>query len=197
MNTNPDELTLALWLDDELSGSDLSAVEAWAADHPEQIQLRDEVRQWRSMVSAALPASEEPPYPDFFNSRVLQGIRQQTPSEVLEKKKPFFWKTWLMPAAACAGMALTFLVGRQSHSLSQSPLAAVAPSMISAPEVYTPESGVDAESFASADASATVIVLNGVTAIPDATDFSATVYVPMSREIDSTASREVQSKVSP
>ena len=59
------------------------------------------------------------------------------------------------------------------------------------PVVYTPETGVNAELFASSDASATVIVLNGVTAIPDATDFSETVYVPMDREIDSTADIEV------
>jgi hypothetical protein len=59
------------------------------------------------------------------------------------------------------------------------------------PVLYTPETGVNAELFASSDASATVIVLSGVTAIPDATDFSETVYVPMDREIDSTANIEV------
>ena len=32
-----------------------------------------------------------------------------------------------------------------------------------------------------------VIVLNGVSAIPDTTDFSDTVYVPTEREFDSTA----------
>jgi hypothetical protein len=31
-----------------------------------------------------------------------------------------------------------------------------------------------------------------VAAIPDATDFSATAYLPAGREIDSTASREVK-----
>jgi hypothetical protein len=60
------------------------------------------------------------------------------------------------------------------------------------PVVYTPENGVDAEWFASKEASATVIVLKGVAAIPDDTDFSATVYLPAEREIDSTANREVK-----
>ena len=55
------------------------------------------------------------------------------------------------------------------------------------PVVYTPENGVNAEWFTSSEASATVIVLNGINAIPDSMDFSETVYVPMDREIDSTA----------
>ena len=41
--------------------------------------------------------------------------------------------------------------------------------------------------FASTKASATVIVLNGVTAIPDSTDFSATARRPVVCETDYTA----------
>jgi hypothetical protein len=59
-----------------------------------------------------------------------------------------------------------------------------------APVVYTPEDGVDAEWIASADAN--VIILEGVSAIPDATDFSETVYVPTARESDRTATRETE-----
>ena len=39
MNTNPDETTLALWLEDELTGAELAAMDAWAADMPEQAKL--------------------------------------------------------------------------------------------------------------------------------------------------------------
>jgi hypothetical protein len=55
------------------------------------------------------------------------------------------------------------------------------------PIIYTPEKGVEAEWFSSSAAMATVIVLNGVQAIPDSTDFSHTVYLNRAREIDSTA----------
>ena len=37
MNTNPDEATLALWLDDELAGSELATIEAWAAGQPRRV----------------------------------------------------------------------------------------------------------------------------------------------------------------
>ncbi|MES2475135.1 MAG: hypothetical protein V4640_05100 [Verrucomicrobiota bacterium] len=187
MNTNPDEATLALWLDDELTGEELAAVEAWAAGNPDQLAARDEIRKWRSMISAAVPAVVEPPYPDFFNSRVMQGIRDCTAKPV--PRKPLFFRNWLMPMAACAGMALAFWIGKQSHAPVEPVYnVAGAPRAIPVdPVLYTPEKGVDAEWFASDRASATVIVLSGVAAIPDSTDFSETVYLPMARDIDSTA----------
>ena len=197
MNTNPDESTLALWLDDELTGAELAAVEAWANSQPNQLAARDEVRRWRATMAAAIPASIEPPYPDFFNSRVLQAIREQDAPVERAVKNPSSWRSWLMPMAACTGMVVAFWIGKTSQT-------AVAQEVVNAPRaipvgpvVYTPESGVKAEWIAGSKASATVIVLNGVTAIPDATDFSATVYVPMDREIDSTADSEAQPEVGP
>jgi hypothetical protein len=191
MNTNPDEATLALWLEDELAGEDLAAVEAWALTQPEQLAAREEIRHWRATMASALPATEEPPYPEFFNSRVRQAIRELAPAAA-PSRRSFSWKSWLMPVAACAGMALTFWAGTNAISPPEYDVAGAPKAIPVEPVVYTPEHGVGAEWFASKEASATVIVLKGVAAIPDATDFSATVYLPAEREIDSTASREVK-----
>jgi hypothetical protein len=188
MNTNPDETRLALWLDDELTGADLAEMEAWAATRPEQLAAREELRSFREMMAANLPASEEPPYPDFFLSRVNQGIRDlQAAGATAKPSAPVpFWRSWMMPVAACAGMVLAFGIGKRSND---APAAlTVVPAV--APVVYTPEDGVDAEWIASADAN--VIILEGVSAIPDATDFSETVYVPTARESDRTATRETE-----
>jgi hypothetical protein len=187
MNTNPDESTLALWLDDELTGDALAAIEAWACSQPDQLLAREEIRRWRATMAAAIPASEEPPYPEFFNSRVLQAIREQKPKAAVARKSPLSWNSWWMPLAACAGMVMAFWVGKQSQRVPDYDVSNAPRAIPVEPVVYTPESGVKAEWIASSKASATVIVLNGVTAIPDATDFSETVYVPMDREIDSTA----------
>ena len=65
------------------------------------------------------------------------------------------------------------------------------------PILYTPETGVKAELFASKKASAMVIVLDGVRAIPDAMDFSETTYVPVDREIDSTADSDQEFQSDP
>lgn len=187
MNTNPDDATLALWLDDELAGEELAAVESWAITQPNQLTARDEVRKWRSLVTQNVPAVEEPPYPEFFNSRVLQSIRESTARTTLVEKRPFSWNSWLMPLAACAGMVLAFWVGKKSSTVPEYDVAGAPKAIPVEPVIYTPEKGVDAEWIASSHASATVIVLNGVAAIPDSTDFSATVYLPTEREIDSTA----------
>ena len=188
MNTNPDETRLALWLDDELTGTDLSEMEAWAATRPEQLAAREELRSFRNMMAAHLPASEEPPYPDFFLSRVNQGIRdlQAAAAPAKPTAAVSFWKSWVMPIAACAGMVLAFGIGKRSNEAAGA--LTVVPTV--SPVVYTPEEGVDAEWFASTGAGANVIVLEGVAAIPDSTDFSETVYVPTVSESDSTATRE-------
>jgi hypothetical protein len=188
MNTNPDENRLALWLDDELTGTDLAEMDAWAATRPEQLAARKELRSFRNMMAANLPASEEPPYPDFFLSRVNQGIRdlQAAAAPAKPNAAVTFWKSWMMPIAACAGMLLAFSIGKRSNDAAGK--LTVVPSV--SPVVYTPEEGVDAEWFASTGADANVIVLEGVAAIPDSTDFSETVYVPSASESDRTATRE-------
>ncbi|MES2921887.1 MAG: hypothetical protein V4819_10080 [Verrucomicrobiota bacterium] len=192
MNTNPDEATLALWLDDELTGEELASVEAWAASRPEQIASREATRRWRATMAAAIPASEEPPYPEFFNSRVLQAIREQKPKAAVARKSPLSWNSWWMPMAACAGMAMAFWVGKNSQKAPEYDVSNAPRAILVEPVVYTPETGVKAEWIASSKASATVVVLNGITAIPDSMDFSETVYVPMDSEFDSTAGSEAQ-----
>lgn len=190
MNTIPDETRLALWLDDELTGTDLAEMDAWAATRPEQLAAREELRSFRNMMAANLPASEEPPYPDFFLSRVNQGIRDLQAAEAPAKPAATvpFWKSWIMPLAACAGMVLAFGIGKRSNDTAGT--LTLVPSV--SPVVYTPEEGVDAEWFASTGAGANVIVLQGVDAIPDSTDFSETVYVPTISESDRTATRETE-----
>lgn len=186
MNTKPDEFALALWLDDELTGPDAASIDSWASANPEMIAGREEVRKWRAVVATAIPASEEPPFPDFFNSRIQQTIRETR--KPAAAKASSGWKFWRVPLAACAGMALAFWVGKETQPARGTDVVHI-PATRSPiePVVYTPDSGVEARWFASSDASATVIVLDGISAIPDSMDFSSTVYVPTPRTIDSTA----------
>lgn len=192
MNTNPDEAKLALWLDDELEGEELASFESWATSQPEHRSAREHTRQWRTLIASALPASEEPPYPDFFNSRIVQAIREQAPPSSAKQQQGdarSFWKSFLIPLTACVGLVLAFWMGQKSHAPAQEINVAGAPRAIPVEQiVYTPETGVNAELFASINASATVIVLDGVKAIPDSMDFSETTYIPYKRELDSTAS---------
>lgn len=193
MNINPDETRLALWLEDGLHGEELAAFEATLAGRPELHAARAEARRWRDMISAAVPSSEEPPYPEFFNHRVARAIREL---EAEHAATPITagrisWRSWFMPLAACAGMVMAFwLGGKRTSGVPEIDVTGAPRAIPVDPVFYTPENGVSAEWFASAEASATVIVLNGVEAIPDATDFSETVYLNRQREIDSTATIE-------
>jgi hypothetical protein len=191
MNMNSDETKLAMWLEDELQGEALAVFEASLSDQPERFAEREDVRRWRQQVVSTLPRSEEPPYPDFFNSRISRTIREQSLEAVPVVKRGFSWKSLLMPIAACAGMVLAFQIGVQTHDTPQEVVVEGAPKAIPVePILYTPERGVNAEWFASADASATVIVLSGVAAIPDSMDFTETAGTDFESEADFTAEVE-------
>lgn len=100
-----------------------------------------------------------------------------------------------MPLAACAGMVIAFWVGTQQARPGPPEIDVTgAPKAIPVdPILYTPETGVKAEWFTSLKASATVIVFDGLKAIPDDTDFTETAMQPGDREIDSTAHLESES----
>jgi hypothetical protein len=192
MNTKTDEARLALWLEDELHGEELAAFEASVAGRAELHAAREEARRWRGMMAAALPASEEPPHPDFFNHRVGRSIRELQTKQAAAPLPVggFPWRLWFMPVTACAAMVIGFWLGGKRVAGPSGTAGGAPPAMQVEPIVYTPETGVSAEWFASAEASATVIVLNGVEAIPDSMDFSETVYLKRQHERDSTATIE-------
>lgn len=190
MNTKPDDETLALWLDDELEGDAFASVETWAAGQPDQLAARQANRDWRQQISSVMPKTEEPPYPDFFNSRILAAITDLETAPCAAPAKASWWRSgWFMPAAAAAGMTLAFWMGTRTIGSPQVPAVEVSSA---SPVVYTPETGVRADYFASRSADATVIVLDGVPAISDAIDFRATASVNPESDEDSTAAQEQQ-----
>lgn len=185
MNTTPDDTTLALWLDDELDGADHAAVEAWAATQPDRLHARDEHRRYKAILSTALPASEEPPYPEFFNARIVGTIRRAGTPPAKAAAAPAIGRSplaWFMPVAAAAGMVAAFWLGNATGGAS----------LPDAPVVYVTESGIDAEWIVSSAGKPGVIVLSGLEAIPDATDFAQTAYMPLPREADRTAGQSLR-----
>ena len=197
MNTTPDEELLALWVEDELDATSQAAVDAWAATQPEWLERREVARQMKSFLQGSLPASEEPPYAEFFNARIAREIQREatdaapvTPAAspvaptVISPGKT--WR-WFLPATAVAGMALCFWAGTR---ITPPSVRVAAPSPLvpaPAPFLYTPEQGVKADYFASTSADAQVIVLDGVAAIPDSfevPDTAATGEIPGANTAD-------------
>jgi hypothetical protein len=185
MNTTPDELMLARWLDDDLEGAELAAMEAWAAGRPDQLAARDEARRWREWMAASVPTSVEPPYAEFFNHRIARAIRVQQELPAPAAPAPSTWRHFFLPLTACAGMVLAFLLGARVQPVHPEFDVAGAPRAIPVDLLpYTPDTDVEAEYFKSTAASAMVIVLNGVEAIPDSLDLIQTASAADDHEQD-------------
>ena len=187
----PDEEMLALWVEDELQGASAAEVEAWAASQPEWLARRNDARQVKALFRRAnMPAAEDPPYADFFNSRITREIAREAAGAPIPANTParaprnFFH--WLLPATAVAGMALCFWAGTRLVPSAPAPVTLTAP-----PVLYTPEKGVNAEYFASNSAGAEVIVLDGVAAIPD------TFELPESASTDQAPARTADLDIPP
>jgi hypothetical protein len=189
MNTKPDDELLALWVEDELSGEMLGAVDAWASTQSDWLERREQARSWKSLVDGVLPESEEVPHAEFFNARIRREIEiQNAPapaSEVVPMRGTPRW-AWFMPAAAAAGMVFGFVIGRGGP---EAPAEGVPmPVATLAPVLYTPTKGVNAEYVASDDA--TVILLAGVDAIPDSWEIPETAV--LEEEAPWTAARDAR-----
>ncbi|MBU6327710.1 MAG: hypothetical protein KGQ89_08780, partial [Verrucomicrobia bacterium] len=122
---------------------------------------RDAMRSWKAALPNLMAAELAPPYPDFFQSKLIHAIQQQSdvPDNAPAKgSTPRWWSRLWMPVTALSAMALCFLGGMQFTKKSTRIYSMV---------VYTPELGVKAEYYQSSPAEGSVIVLNGVPALPD------------------------------
>ena len=183
MNTRPDDELLALWLEDELDPAGNAEVEAWIAEHEEWTAWRRETREWKQTLRHALPSEQTPPACEFFEARIQHIVRESphgadrparatTPANTRKTRHRMPW----LPAAAAAGMALCFWGGTRFSNPAAAPAPAPTPAatpLAGAPILYTPEQGVEAQMFESENAHAMVIVLDGVTAIPDSAQITA------------------------
>lgn len=175
MKTKPDDITLTRWMDGELEGEELCQMESWAREHPELLAERDAVQALSADLREHVASSEEPPYPEFFNQKILRAIEEEqavsSPTTVEataeEKGMRGFWQWLTAPVAipmAMAAMALCFYLGTQMGSepkfITDSTVAAVKEAT-----VYTPDGEVSANIYNSDKA--TVIVLEGLEDMPD------------------------------
>ena len=167
MKKKPDETMLTLWMDGELEGDELQHVEAWVQAHPELLAERDRVRAMSATIKRHMPGGVEPPYPEFFNQHILRHIDDDvdSPAAASPRRQNGFWRWFAVPMAAAA-MAVCFYMGTQ---VSETP-GGITPVAAQMGSVYTPDGNVSADMFRSADAGATIIVLEGLDDIPDEID---------------------------
>jgi len=170
MKSTPDESTIARWFEGQLSGEELTKMDAYAAENKELLTQRDAF-QMTSEELRKIPESVEPPYPDFFNSQVQKLIREEERTSESrpgsEKTSSWFerWSAWFAPAAVVA-MVACFYAGTQVSRDGFTQAATVSNNAA----LYTPYGDVDAQVVHSVSTGSTVIVLDGLEAIPDSVD---------------------------
>jgi hypothetical protein len=160
----PDNQTIQSWLKGELEGDSLREMEAWAEEHADELETQMGWQPLSKELAETIPDKEEPPYAEFFNERVKLHAFEESVSEVVESK-PSLWQrlNWLVAPAALAGMAVCFYVGTHIGSSEQAQ-----GSTLTAEEVYIPVHGVTSEVVETDEA--TLIVLDGLEAIPESLD---------------------------
>lgn len=158
MNTNPDDHTLLLWLEDELPNAERALVDAWAADQPMWLARREASRRWRVQMAHTMTHSMEIAQGEFFQARLMRAIATSSAGAVLSSSPIAFWRKWVLPLSVAAAMVFGFVGGTQWKSRPHRAKTLV---------TYTPEEGVKAEFFETSPAEGTVIVLSGVQALPD------------------------------
>jgi len=174
-NEAPNDALLTLWMDGELDGDELAQVETWVRDHPELLAQRDALQAMGDQIRTNIAASVEPPYPDFFNQRIMRRIDEDL-AEASANKEPGQnssawhqfggkWGRWLAFPAAAAAMLLCFHMGTRVGKEPGQVITAAAANASS--KIYTPDGDVSADMFSSKDAGATIIVLEGLEDIPD------------------------------
>lgn len=162
MKTPPDDdQLLARWLDNELSPAERTRFEAMLAADPALREEAESMKKLGDAIRANVTFEREVPHADFFNTQIQEAIAADQRAQVRSKAgatSATSWFDWLRAPWAMAGavalLTLGFFLLR-----SEGPRTEVL-------SFYTPTSGVQGTVSYSEAASATLLMLDGLEAIP-------------------------------
>jgi hypothetical protein len=156
---------LIRWLDGEMTAAERSAFEERLKQDPALAKDAEELRALSAGIRTHLPAELPIPHADFFNSQIQVRIAQLESDDARARSSAstrsaswFAWLRlpWLTAAGAVALAILGFVIMQPAAQKMES-------SIISS---YTPNSSVHARTFHDAAADATVLMLDGLDAVP-------------------------------
>lgn len=163
MKTPTEDHDLLRWLDGEMSAAEKAAFEARLAADPALKAEAELMQRLSADLRAHLPAEMPVPYADFFNSqiqvRLAQDENQQMNAEGGEGWFSWLRLPWLAPTLAAAALAMAALMTWQKNIPSTGTASLVN-------SIYVPNAAVQARSFHSTEAQATVLILDGLDEMP-------------------------------
>ncbi len=163
MKTPTEDHDLLRWLDGEMSAAQKAAFDSRLASDPALKAEAELMQRLSADLRTHLPAEMPVPYADFFNSQIQVRLAQEENKQlsVPTAEGWFGWlrKPWLTPAFAAAAIAMAALTMWQNGAPSED-----ADSLVNS--IYVPNSAVQARSFHSDEARATVLMLDGLEEMP-------------------------------
>ena len=128
------------WIDGELSDEDLAAMEASAKQDAEMEGEPAFFSRLNEDLRRAIPAEQDPPFADFFNSQLHKRIRDlDAPPETPEGEpswKDWLRLSWMLPLAGAAALVVALAqIGMFGSHVSHSQIV----------YAYTPDEAVHAE----------------------------------------------------
>jgi anti-sigma factor RsiW len=173
MDLEQKQQQLTRWIDGELEGDELSEFAKAVAADPQLAEAKAEADDLRKLLRVDMP-DREIPNPDFFNSQVQRRIDQESAPAASPAAAPSpsggGILSWFQSPFTLASAATVVLLG--FFALSQKSDAPGAPDHTSVASTYTPDKDIVASLFYSDEADATVIMLDGLAAMPDSTELN-------------------------
>lgn len=171
------------WIDGELSSADGEVFTTLLENDPGLKEELTEMKRVSGEVRAEVPASVEPPYGDFFNSQLMRKVDLEIVAKRPVERAERWWESlrWAWAPAGALALVLSFFAGHRLGNPGRETAPAVAqtpsvpPESITLPTVYSAGNALEAEVIADSDGEVTAIVVNGISAISDEVDFTATV----------------------
>jgi anti-sigma factor RsiW len=158
---------LTRWIDGELAGEELREFEAAAARDPQLREAKAEAESLRLLLQADMP-ERDIPNPDFFNSQIQRRISEGTAKPAAAIAPAGGILSWFRSPFTLASAAAVFLLGMVI--LSKGPSEGSAADHTSVASTYTPDKNIVARLSYSEEADASVIMLDGLAALPDSTE---------------------------
>jgi anti-sigma factor RsiW len=165
MKTTSENHDLTRWLDGEMKDDECAAFENRLRDDPVLASEAASLRALSADLRSSLPSEMRVPHADFFNSQIQVRIAQAENLPTAERQRSRSWSLlfrWLQQPWMAAGTAVALAVfalvvfrqvdGSETESLVLSS--------------YAPNANVQARAFHDEAAEATVLLLDGLEAIP-------------------------------
>jgi hypothetical protein len=161
MKTPPDDQLLGRWLDNELSSEERTQFETMLSADPALREEPESMKKHGDSHRSNVTFEREVPHADFFNSQIQEAISAEQRAQARSKggaTTATAWFSWLRTpwafAGAAAVLALGFFLLRTEAARTE---------VVS---LYAPNAGVQASVSYNEDADATVLLLDGLDAVP-------------------------------